>query len=173
MGRITEKTGIVDGAMHVFTYSYSTAGYLIDVTRDGVSVGHYEYDSNGNRLSYEGQLGSQTGMYDDQDRMLSYGGATYTYTENGELLTKTDASGTTQYVYDVLGNLRSVTLPDGKLIEYVIDGRNRRIGKKVNGVMVKGWIYEDQLRPAAELDGMGNITARYVYGTKISVPLRG
>ena len=29
------------------------------------------------------------GTYDNQDRLLSYGNYTYTYTANGELLTKT------------------------------------------------------------------------------------
>jgi len=49
----------------------------------------------------------------------------------GELLTRTDASGQATYTYDGLGNLTRVVLPDGALLEYVIDGRSRRIGKKV------------------------------------------
>ena len=32
----------------------------------------------------------------------------------------------------------------------LIDGRNRRIGKKVNGILIKGFLYQSQLRPAAE-----------------------
>ena len=64
----------------------------------------------------------------------------------------------------------SVTLPESKLIEYVVDGRNRRIGKKVNGTLVQGFLYESQLRPAAELDGAGNVVSRFIYGTKINVP---
>ena len=47
--------------------------------------------------------------------------------------------------YDLLGKLTHVTLPDGTNIEYVIDGRNRRVGKKVNGVLVQGFLYQDQL----------------------------
>jgi RHS repeat-associated protein len=74
------------------------------------------------------------------------------------------------YNYDVLGNLISVTLPDGTLIDYVIDGQNRRIGKKVNGTLTQGFLYENQLRPVAELDGAGNIVSRFVYGAKINVP---
>jgi RHS repeat-associated protein len=35
---------------------------------------------------------------------------------------------------------------------------------------VKGWLYADQLRPIAELDGSGDVTARFVYGTKPNVP---
>ena len=98
----------------------------------------------------------------------------YTYTANGEEQTKTDASGQTTYTYDALGNLRQVTLPDGTLIEYVIDGRNRRIGKKViinnNTVLARQWLYRDQLHPVAELDASGNLVATFIYGSKSHVP---
>jgi len=46
-------------------------------------------------------LSTVNGTYDDQDRLLSYGPTTYTYTANGDLLTKTDG-GQTSYDYDVL-----------------------------------------------------------------------
>jgi RHS repeat-associated protein len=52
----------------------------------------------------------------------------------------------------------------------VIDGQNRRIGKKVNGVLTQGFLYQDQLNPVAELDGSGNVVARFVYATGINVP---
>ena len=68
--------------------------------------------------------------YDDQDRLLDYTGATYAYSANGELQTKTEGTNVTQYDYDVLGNLRQVTLPNGTVIDYLTDGRNRRIGKE-------------------------------------------
>jgi YD repeat-containing protein len=58
-----------------------------------------------------------TATYDNQDRLLAYGTtlggeATYTYTANCEVETKTDASGITIYTYDALGNLRTVALPN-------------------------------------------------------------
>ena len=46
---------------------------------------------------------------------------------------KTCPDGTTTYDYDVFGNLRGVTLPNGTAITYLIDGQNRRVGKKVKG----------------------------------------
>jgi len=52
----------------------------------------------------------------------------------------------------------------------VIDGRNRRVGKKVNGALVQGFLYRNQLEPIAELDGSGNLVARFVYGSKAHVP---
>ena len=69
--------------------------------------------------------------------MLAYNGFTYTYTANGELLTKTSTGGTTNYTYDILGNLLEVSLADGTQIQYIIDGQNRRVGKQVNGSLTQ------------------------------------
>ncbi|NTV04863.1 RHS repeat protein, partial [bacterium] len=41
---------------------------------------------------------------------------------------KSSGGQTTTYNYDALGNLMAVTLPNGTQIEYLVDGRNRRIG---------------------------------------------
>jgi hypothetical protein len=46
---------------------------------------------------------------------------------------------------------------------FLIDGKNRRIGKKVNGALVQGFLYQDQLEPVAALDSSGNVVARFVY----------
>ncbi len=126
------------------------------------------YDANGNRLS--GPLGGLTATYDAQDRLLQFDPTTYTYTANGELQSARTGGQTTTHNYDVLGNLIGVSLPGGTQIEYLIDGQNRRIGKKVNGVLVQAFLYQDQLKPVAELDGAGNVVSRFVYGTKANVP---
>ena len=36
-------------------------------------------------------------------------------------------------------------------------------GKTVNGTLVQGFLYENQLEPAAELDGAGNLITWFVY----------
>lgn len=70
--------------------------------------------------------------------------------------------------YDLYGNLLSVALPDGRTIEYDVDGAGRRVGRRVlssTGVELeyRGWIYRDLLRPIAEVDALGNVVARYIY----------
>jgi RHS repeat-associated protein len=101
---------------------------------------------------------------------LHTGPSTYSYSGNGELSSKTVGSDVTHYNYDAFGNLRRVVQPDGTLIEYVVDGMNRRVGKKVNGVLVQGFLYEGKLSPIVELDGAGNVVSRFVYGTRTNVP---
>ena len=110
------------------------------------------------------------GHYDNQDRLETYGNAIYFYTANGELETKNVNGETTEYVYDALGNLTSVTLPDQTHIEYVIDSVNRRIGKKVNDTLVQGFLYRNRLKPVAELDGSGLVVAQFIYASKFQVP---
>ena len=44
----------------------------------------------------------------------------YAYSANGELQSKTVGAATTNYAYDVLGNLTHVALPNGTQIDYVV-----------------------------------------------------
>lgn len=166
LGRVAEKLETVQGITDHYAYGYDGAGRLAQVTRNGTPNAPYVYDANGNRVAN----GAFTGTYDEQDRLVQYGNTTYAYTDNGEIKSKTSGAQTTSYAYDALGNLRAATLPDGTLIEYLIDGRNRRIGKKVNGVLKQGFLYQNGLNPVAELDGANNVVSRFVYGTKRNVP---
>ena len=171
LGRIKQLTETMDGELHTYEYSYDGADRLQKVERDGVQIARYEYDDNGNRLSYtDGSGNTITGTYDEQDRLLSYGLGEYAYTDNGELLNKNGGGQTTHYDYDELGNLLKVILPNSDEIEYLIDGQNRRIGKKVNGVLAQGFLYQDGLNPVAELDAAGNVVSRFVYASKSHVP---
>ncbi len=151
------------GVAHTYDYFYDFSGRLIAVNRDGVLDESFAYDQNGNRTN-------NGAVYDDQDRLINNNSASFSYTDNGELLSKTVGSNVTAYNYDVLGNLMSVTLPSGSLIEYVVDGSNRRIGKKVDGTLEQGFIYKDQLNPVAELDGTGSVVSRFVYASRANVP---
>jgi RHS repeat-associated protein len=172
LGRITQKVETIGGVTDTYDYTYDTAGRLTDATKNSTVIAHYTYDTNGNRLSLTDTTGTVNGTYDAQDRLTQYGNLQYTYTTNGELTTKTNPvlGQTATFSYDVLGNLKSAALPGGTTVEYVVDGQNRRIGKKVNGTLVQGFLYQNQLNPVAELDGAGAVVSRFAYGTKANVP---
>lgn len=166
-GRISQKVETLGGVATIFDYGYDPRGQLIEVKRDNGVSAQYGYDANGNRTH---RNGSVVAHYDTQDRLLDYAGATYLYTANGELQKKTVGALVTTYAYDALGNLRSATLSDGTQLDYLIDGQNRRVGKKRNGVLEQAFLYQSTLKPIAELDGAGNVVSRFVYAGKANVP---
>jgi RHS repeat-associated protein len=173
MSRITQKIETIQGITDTYDYTYDPAGRLQEVKKNGVIQAIYGYDSNGNRLTYTSPTtGTINGTYDAQDRLTSYGQLQFTYNHNGELLTKSNPTlgQSATYTYDVFGNLKNVQLPGGTDIEYVTDGQQRRIGKKVGGTLMQGFLYQNQLNPVAELDGGGGIVSRFVYGSKPNVP---
>lgn len=178
LGRITRKTETIQGDTRAYDYGYDLAGRLETVTVDGALQLTYVYDSNslprtrsgGNRLNHITADSNTSGSHDNQDRLLSYGANTCQYTANGEMVSKMSPDGETLYQYDEPCNVLSVELPDGVSIDYIIDGLNRRIGKKINGVLVQGLLYQDNLNPVAELDAAGNVIIRFVYASKLNVP---
>jgi RHS repeat-associated protein len=44
------------------------------------------------------------------------------------------------------------------------------VGKEVAGTLSEGFLYQDGLNVVAQLDGSGNLVARYVFGSKPNVP---
>jgi RHS repeat-associated protein len=181
LGRVVRKTESLDGAVYVpYEYHYSDTGELTGVfLGDGpcspgtcTQLGHYEYSLNGNRTLVQHGSGQTISdiQHVAQDRLTKYGSTTYQHFANGERSQKTvPGQGITKYEWDVFGNLRRVELPGGSVIDYLIDGQNRRVGKNIDGVLAKAWLYEGPV-PVAELDGNQAITARFVYATKAHVP---
>ncbi|MDA8021255.1 MAG: hypothetical protein MPN21_27795, partial [Thermoanaerobaculia bacterium] len=172
-GWITAIERTQNSGTHDWSFGYDLRGRLETVHIDTVLESTYGYDANSNRTSYDGQFGAVLAAdvtIDARDRLLAYDDLNFTYTDAGELLTKTQAGQTIDYHYDVFGNLRTVDLPGGTEIEYVTDGANRRIGKKIDGVLVQGFLYQDALNPIAELDGSGNVVSRFVYATRSNAP---
>ncbi len=165
MGRIVQTVESFGAASDTFDYVYDAAGRLTDVAKNGAHTA-YTYDANGNRLAANGVAAS----YDGQDRVTQSGTTAIAHNANGDLLAKTAASQTASYTYDALGNLTAVALPGGPQIDYVLDGRNRRLGKRVNGALVRGFLYQDQLRIVAELDGSNAVVSRFVYGDRANAP---
>jgi RHS repeat-associated protein len=168
-GRITTKADTVSGKKNTFTYSYDTAGRLTGVKQNGSTISTYTYDTNSNRLSATTSSGTVTGTYDAQDRLQTYGNASYTYTANGELASMTVGSQTTSYTYDVLGNLIAATLPNGTTLNYIVDAKNRRVGKKMNGVLTTGFLY-DGSRIVAQLNGANAIVSQFIYASGAPSP---
>ena len=164
LGRITQFSETVAGVTKVIDYSYDARGQVASVREDGILKETYAYDANGNRILATVGSVSAAASHDGQDRLLQSGPATYSYDAAGRLATKVVGVQTTTYSYDPLGALRSVALASGTTVAYLNDGQGRRVGRTVSGTLVQQFVYRDRTRPAAELDGAGNVVSRFVYG---------
>ena len=187
----------VSGSEENLSYEYDLQGRLTKVLKNNKVRREYNYDGNGNRISFINEGHYIKAAYDSQDRLVKYGKAEYQYNENGDLSAKIiheqekqdkqdkedkedkedkDESReprdvkVTKYSIDVFGNLKLVTLPSGKVIEYIIDGQNRRVGKKINGKLVQGFVYQGQNQIVAELDSHSKLIKQFIYGSKANIP---
>lgn len=165
LGRITSLTETLNGQTTTFDYIYDQLGQLVEVKKDNAIIQSYQFDANGNKTVHNGIAAT----YDAQDRLLTRGSAVYLYDANGALTTINDNGETKQFSYDLVGNLLQAIV-NGKTIDYIIDGKNRLVGKKVNGILQQSFLYQDQLNPIAELDKDNNVVSRFIYADKINVP---
>ncbi len=123
MGR-TERIDFHDGSFKAYTYY--TGGQVKTVTTEFGTVS-YTYDS-AERLATETQIDGTVLSY-QYDRMgnktqltVNHKGeetiTRYTYDGLNRLSTVIDATGTTTYSYDKVGNLDTVTAPNGNVTDY-------------------------------------------------------
>jgi RHS repeat-associated protein len=168
-GRIASKVETINGRTTTYVYTYDKAGRLTGVSQNGTSSSAYGYDTNSNRLTATRVSGSVTGTYDAQDRLLTYGTSSFTYTANGELATQKTGTQTTTYTYDVLGNLTAVTLPNATKLTYLVDPENHRVAKQVNLTQQTGYLYDGD-RIVAQLNGSNQIVSQFVYATGATSP---
>ncbi len=168
-GRVASKVETINGRSTTYAYTYDKAGRLTGVTQNDTTSSTYRYDTNSNRLTATTASGTVTGTYDAQDRLLTYGTSTFTYTANGELASQKTGTQTTQYQYDVLGNLVSVTLPNATKLTYLVDPENHRVAKQVDGTQQTGYLYDgDEI--VAQLNGSNQIVSQFVYATGATSP---
>jgi choice-of-anchor A domain-containing protein/RHS repeat-associated protein len=173
LGRIASQTETFGGASVEKAYAYDLRGRLVSVTTNGALAESYAYDLNGNRTNSWVAADLRAAEYDAQDRLLSSGSAVFSHDANGSRVSQLlnpNSSLLTAYSYDLFGQLKSVSLPDGRTVSYDRDALNRVTAKRVNGAIIKGWIYKDGLAPIAETDGGTNIVSFFVYGTSALSP---
>ncbi|MBJ7520003.1 MAG: DNRLRE domain-containing protein [Solirubrobacteraceae bacterium] len=173
LDRVQTATETTPAGSVSFAYAYDAAGRLEAVTKDGQAYREYVYDANGNRTSDKraGEL-AVSSVFDAQDRLVSRGTEQFSYTDAGELASRTDTatSETTTYHHTARG-LVGVDLPDGTEITYDLDGMGRRVAVRHDGVVVSRFLYGlEAIGPVAELNPDNTVRSRFVYGTRSYVP---
>jgi RHS repeat-associated protein len=172
-GRIISKSETVSGVVENFVYTYDAVGRLETVTKDGLLVEEYTYDINGTRIFERNALkgiSERSFTYSHEDHLLSAGDTTYQYDVDGFLTSKTKGTEVTSYNYSSRGELLSISLPGGRIIEYIHDPLGRRIVKKINGVIVEKYLWSGLTRLLAVYDGTGILKMRFEYADS-SMPI--
>lgn len=164
LGRVTQRVETVQGITRTLDYEYDASDRLVEVREDGSIAFTYNYDANNNRID-------SGAILDAQDRLLSWPGLDFSYSADGERVQEIDGATTTQYSYDAQGSMIGASLPDGRVVEYLLDGQGRRVGKRVDGQLVGGWLYTNATKPVARLDATGQIDQRYIYATTSQAPV--
>ncbi len=105
--------------------------------------------------------------YDEEDRLLTAGAASYAFDVDGFLTSKTEAGATTAYHYSSRGELKQVDLPGTGVITYSHDPLGRRIAKSVDGIVVERYQWLGRTRLLAvlnadfqELQPLGAVVSR-------------
>jgi RHS repeat-associated protein len=123
------------------TYGYDTVDRLISATYTGTPNETYAYDSVGNRtMSHK----SATYGYQPFNQLISTSMATYIYNNNGNMISKSDAGGTTQFAWDFENRLTQVVTPASGGVTYKYDALGRRIQRTPSTGISTNFIYDGQ-----------------------------
>lgn len=167
--RITQMTSF-DGLSN---YNYDATDQLTVADHSYQADEDFAYDANGNRTN----PGYATG---GDNQLLADGRYQYQYDAEGNRVRRTDtATGdVTEYQWDHRNRLESVTRKNAAgqvvhTVRYTYDGLDRRIGKEVDAdgagpaaAEVERFVYDGQ-HITMVLDGVGDLTYRYLYGPQI------
>jgi len=164
--RTTAESETIEGTTTSWTYARTPSGQIMSISRNGALVADYTWDANGNRAS-EARAGGEvwTATHDDQDRLRQWGPWSMAYTAIGDMSTKTSAeSGASfSFSYSGAGHLVSATLPDRRVVTYLVDAAGRRVAKAIDGQRQASWVYGGR-SIIAELDAQGAIASEFIYG---------
>jgi RHS repeat-associated protein len=148
-------------------YTYYAIYQLTQVMQGTNTTESYSYDPVGNRTV---SLGVSSYTTNASNELTATPGVTYTYDSNGNILTKTDSTGTTSYTWDFENRLASLTLPGtGGTVTFKYDPFGKRIYKSSSsGTSIFAY---DGDNLTEETNSSGAVVARYTQTNEVDEPL--
>jgi RHS repeat-associated protein len=166
-GRITSRDETAGAVSHAWTYAYDALGRLTSATRDGSLAESYAYDAQGNRTSWRAPVrgidATVSATFDAEDRIEASDGATYAWSADGGLASKTTSAGVTAYSWTGLGELDEVSLPGGRTVSYRYDAHGNRVARLCDGAVTERYEWAGPSRPLAVYGADGSLLARFLY----------
>jgi RHS repeat-associated protein len=139
---------------------------LQDVNGGSVTSESYTFDKVGNHLS---SVGLDSWLYNSSNQLTSTPATSFSYDNNGNMLTKSDANGTATYAWDFENRLASTFTPGAGITTFRYDPFGRRI-QKSGSLGTTIYLY-DGANIVAEYDGTGVLAAKYAQGAGVDQPL--
>ncbi len=159
-GRVTTLSITNDTTTTSTTYSYDSSGQVTGSS--GGSNDTYSYDLNGNpnATGYTAGAGNE---------LTNSPGVTYTYDNDGNLISAKTSTGTTTYTYDYENRLTSVDQHGTVIATYTYNALGQRITIDDSGT--KTWtIYSGTSADAnsyADFTSSGTVSVRYLFGPAV------
>lgn len=158
---------IVGGQSWSTTYGYDWSNRLTSEVRTGGSSFNYStsyaYDKNGNRASVTRDGSMSTYSVDDNDKLLSGDGFTFSgYSNDGNPSTVAGGGITRTLTYDYDNRVKTLAYSSGGTDTFRYDGDGKRV-EKIDASGTTRFVY-DGSTVVAETDGSGNITSYYLPG---------
>ncbi len=135
----------------------------------------YEIDTQGRPTSVTGEalqpLATPASLrtYDDANRLLSNGTETFTWDQDGQLLSRQGPSGTTAFGWDARGRLRAISPALGAPIELVYDFTGNLMERRQGGVS-RGYLFDPLGNLLATADSAAG-TTRVITGRGLDATL--
>ena len=128
---------VTDANGHETKYTYDEFGRVVKTTNALGLTAEATYDISGNILTSTDFAGKLTSFeYDKYDRLIRKknddGTVSYSYSNDGKLLSVSDNKGTTRYTYNKMDGLTKVDYPGGMFIEYSYDDTEVLTGINTN-----------------------------------------
>ncbi len=149
-------------------YGYDPVNRLTSATNSAQPNESYAYDGLGNRMA--SHL-SANYNYQSFNKLVSTATATYNYDNNGNLLSKSDSSGTTTFAWDEENRLKQVSLPNGVIVNNKYDGLGRRIQRSTSTGADERYVYDDT-EVLLDLNADWSVACTYLNGPGVDHHLR-
>jgi RHS repeat-associated protein len=167
VGNRTNKTNLLNNLAETYTFDplYQLTQVVQNLSGTATTMESYAFDKVGNRTA---SLNNFNYAVNNANQLTSTSDAVYTYDDNGNLLSKTDSTGTVNYTWDFENRLTSVQQPTG-IATFKYDPFGRRI-QKSSSAGTTDYLY-DGANIFEEMDVAGSVLARYTQAIGMDEPL--
>ncbi|XPV75159.1 MAG: RHS repeat-associated core domain-containing protein [Desulfovibrio sp.] len=146
-GQVTRSIVSSNGSKTNTEFYYDHENRLSCVMVDSQITEYYEYNNAGRRTKSTVHANGNTIQleysYNNSGQLIEAGDTHYKYDSHGRLIKEIHAiKGVTRYKYRD-NHLKTVKLPNGKQIDYVLNNRGQRTAKSVNGQLKEEYIWKN------------------------------